>query len=86
MDQSLVFDLNQAAINGIRAAGATKQLILIEGNSYTGAWTWVSSGNADSLIDLVDPNDNIAYGTLFPIPSSGRSVHTPTSRRDAPVP
>ncbi|KAL7276380.1 hypothetical protein RUND412_000617 [Rhizina undulata] len=61
MDQTLVFNLNQACINGIRAAGATSQLILVEGNSYTGAWTWVSSGNAASLIDLVDPNDNFAY-------------------------
>ena len=40
MDQQLVFDLNQACIDGIRAAGATKQLILVEGNSWTGAWTW----------------------------------------------
>lgn len=43
MDQTLVFNLNQACINGIRAAGATSQLILVEGNSYTGAWTWYSS-------------------------------------------
>ncbi|KAI5807818.1 glycoside hydrolase superfamily [Peziza echinospora] len=61
MDQQLVFNLNQACINGIRAAGATTQLILIEGNSYTGAWTWVSSGNAASLVNLQDPNNNIAY-------------------------
>jgi endoglucanase len=40
MEQTLVFNLNQAAINGIRAAGATTQLILVEGNSYSGAWTW----------------------------------------------
>ncbi len=31
MDASVVADLNQAAINGIRAAGATTQLILVEG-------------------------------------------------------
>lgn len=42
MDNSLVLRLNQAAIDGIRAAGATSQYILIEGNSWTGAWTWVS--------------------------------------------
>ncbi|KAI5776409.1 glycoside hydrolase superfamily [Geopyxis carbonaria] len=61
MDQTLVFNLNQACINGIRAAGATSQLILVEGNSYTGAWTWVSSGNAASLINLKDPNNNMAF-------------------------
>lgn len=35
MDESLVVALNQAAINGIRAAGAT-QWITPEGNSWTG--------------------------------------------------
>nr|XP_036576842.1 cellulase [Colletotrichum truncatum]KAF6783663.1 cellulase [Colletotrichum truncatum] len=40
MDNSLVRDLNQAAIDNIRAAGATKQHIWIEGNSYSGAWHW----------------------------------------------
>ena len=37
---SLVEQLNQACINGIRAAGATSQYIFVEGTSYTGAWTW----------------------------------------------
>ena len=41
MDQTLVQRLNQAAIDGIRAAGATTQYILVEGNSWSGAWTWV---------------------------------------------
>lgn len=41
MDNTLVAQLNQAAINGIRAAGATSQYIFVEGNSYSGAWTWV---------------------------------------------
>jgi endoglucanase len=36
MDASLVLSLNQAAINGIRAAGATSQWITPEGNCYTG--------------------------------------------------
>lgn len=37
---SLVVQLNQACINGVRAAGATSQYIFVEGTSYTGAWTW----------------------------------------------
>ena len=32
MNNSLVYVLNQAAIYGIREAGATAQLILVEGN------------------------------------------------------
>jgi len=41
MDQNLVVRLNQAAIDAIRAVGATNQYILVEGNSWSGAWTWV---------------------------------------------
>ncbi|TDL25485.1 endoglucanase [Rickenella mellea] len=55
-----VFSLNQAAVNGIRSAGATSQLILVEGTSYTGAWTWVSSGNSAVFGAIKDPNNNVA--------------------------
>lgn len=61
MTNALVFSLNQAAITGIRNAGATSQTIFVEGNSYTGAWTWVSSGTSSTMVNLVDPNDNIIY-------------------------
>ncbi|KAI9880739.1 MAG: hypothetical protein M1830_000628 [Pleopsidium flavum] len=61
MDQRLVVDLNQAAIDGIRAAGATMQAILVEGNSYTGAWTWTTCGNGDTLGGLTDPAYTIIY-------------------------
>ncbi|KAJ5919801.1 hypothetical protein N7454_009636 [Penicillium verhagenii] len=59
MDQTLVLDLNQAAINGIRAAGATSQYIFVEGNSYTGAWTWTEYN--DNLVSLTDTEDKIVY-------------------------
>lgn len=61
MENSLVRDLNQAAIDAIRAAGATSQWIFVEGNAWSGAWSWVSSGNAESLVDLTDPEDKIIY-------------------------
>lgn len=61
MENSLVKNLNQAAIDAIRDAGATSQYIFVEGNSWSGAWTWVSSGNGDSLKDLTDPQDKIIY-------------------------
>ncbi|TEA22580.1 putative endo-beta-1,4-glucanase B [Colletotrichum sidae] len=57
MENSLIHDLNQAAITNIRAAGATKQNIWIEGNSYSGAWHWIESGSGDALKDLTDPAD-----------------------------
>ncbi|KAL5338413.1 glycoside hydrolase superfamily [Aspergillus crustosus] len=59
MDQDLVLNLNQAAIDGIRAAGATQQYIFVEGNSWSGAWTWVDVN--DNLKALTDPQDNIVY-------------------------
>ncbi|EGS18971.1 endoglucanase-like protein [Thermochaetoides thermophila DSM 1495] len=59
MDQNLVFQLNQAAIDGIRSAGATQQYIFVEGNSWTGAWTWnVTNTN---LAALADPENKIIY-------------------------
>lgn len=61
MENSLVAELNQAAITAIRGAGATSQYIFVEGNAYTGAWTWVSSGNGDALKDLTDPEDKLIY-------------------------
>ncbi|KAI3401070.1 hypothetical protein diail_214 [Diaporthe ilicicola] len=59
MDQTLVLNLNQAAINGVRAAGATSQYIFVEGNSYSGAWTWTTVN--DNLKALTDPQNKIVY-------------------------
>ncbi|ERS97498.1 hypothetical protein HMPREF1624_05666 [Sporothrix schenckii ATCC 58251] len=61
MDNTLVAQLNQAAIDGIRAAGATSQYIFVEGNSWSGAWHWVSSGTAPGMAGLTDPSDKIVY-------------------------
>lgn len=59
MDQDLVVNLNQAAIEGIRSAGATSQYIFVEGNSWTGAWTWTDIN--DNMKTLTDPQDKIVY-------------------------
>lgn len=59
MDQTLVLDLNQAAIDAIRAAGATSQYIFVEGNAWTGAWSWTA--NNDNLKALTDSEDKIVY-------------------------
>ncbi|TAQ86274.1 hypothetical protein B7494_g5383 [Chlorociboria aeruginascens] len=57
---TLTGSLMQACINGVRAAGATSQYIFVEGTSYTGAWTWTTSGNTD-LLTLTDPQNKIVY-------------------------
>ncbi|GAB7357671.1 hypothetical protein MBLNU459_g0162t1 [Dothideomycetes sp. NU459] len=67
MAGSLVAELNQAAINGIRAAGATTQYITVEGNAWTGAWTWTTATgtdgktNADTMGNLTDSADKLIY-------------------------
>ncbi|KAF5023471.1 hypothetical protein F66182_4471 [Fusarium sp. NRRL 66182] len=58
MDQNLVLNLNQAAINGIRAAGAT-QYIFVEGNQWSGAWSWPTVN--DNMKALTDPQNKIVY-------------------------
>ncbi|KAF2261470.1 glycoside hydrolase [Lojkania enalia] len=75
MDQTLVFNLNQAAIDGVRAAGATSQYITPEGNSWSGAWTWVSSGNAASLINLRDPQNKLIYQMHQYLDVDGSGTH-----------
>ncbi|CAE6387300.1 unnamed protein product [Rhizoctonia solani] len=60
IDASVVAQLMQAGINGVRSAGATSQLILVEGTSWAGAWTWTSSGNSGAFGSLTDPNNNFA--------------------------
>ncbi|TGO20974.1 hypothetical protein BPAE_0251g00070 [Botrytis paeoniae] len=54
-------ELNQACVTAIRGAGATSQYIFVEGTSYTGAWTWVSSGNSVSMLNITDPEDKLVY-------------------------
>lgn len=52
--------LAQAAIDAIRATGAN-QLILIPGTRWTGAHSWISSGNAEAMKNIQDPENNYAF-------------------------
>ncbi|TDZ18908.1 Endo-beta-1,4-glucanase B [Colletotrichum orbiculare MAFF 240422] len=58
MDQDLVLQLNQAAVDGIRDAGATNW-IWAEGNSWSGAHSWTSVN--DNMKGLTDPLDKTVY-------------------------
>ena len=61
----LILKNDQAAIDGIRAAGAA-QLILAPGNGFTGGHSWTQiTGNgaapsSDFMNQLVDPLENTA--------------------------
>ncbi|KAJ0114851.1 endo-beta-glucanase precursor [Diaporthe amygdali] len=52
-------ELNQACVDGVRGAGATSQYIFVEGTSYTGAWTWTTSGNSEHMGNITDSVDNL---------------------------
>ncbi|KAI0542082.1 glycoside hydrolase family 5 protein [Xylaria digitata] len=59
MDQTLVLNLNQAAIDAIRGAGATSQYIFAEGNGWSGAHAWNTTN--DNLKGLTDPSNKLLY-------------------------
>lgn len=56
----------QAAVTAIRQAGATTQLILLPGNNWTSAQTFVSNGSADALKKVVNPDGSIT-GLIFDV-------------------
>ena len=49
-----------AAIAAIRKAGA-KNLILVPGIAWTGAHSWLSSGNGDTMLGVVDPQKHFIF-------------------------
>ena len=53
-----------AAITAIRATGAS-QLILVPGNAFTGAWSWLEdyygTPNGEAMLTIDDPLDNFAF-------------------------
>jgi endoglucanase len=73
MDQKLVFDLNQAAIDAVRAAGATSQYIFAEGNGWSGAWSWNVTNN--NLAGLSDPQNKLVYQMHQYLDSDSSGTH-----------
>ncbi len=53
-------DIAQSVTNAIRETGA-RNLLLVPGTEYSGAHSWVSSGNAEQMATFVDPADNFAF-------------------------
>jgi len=64
----------QSVTNAIRATGARNRL-LVPGTAYSGAHSWVSSGNAAQMATFVDPADNFAFDVhqYLDADSSGKS-------------
>jgi len=68
-----------AAIAAIRSAGATN-LILVPGNGYTGAWTWLDNWygtpNGTVMSNIIDPGNNFAYDAHQYLDSDGSGTTT----------
>lgn len=56
----VLVDTQNLAIGAIRAAGA-RQLILVSGNAWSGAHSWITSGNAAAMTAIRDPAANFAF-------------------------
>ena len=68
MATSLVLANDQAAIDGIRAAGA-EQLIIAPGNGYTGGHAWLDSSQGD------DPSSDYLYKLVDPLNNTALDIH-----------
>lgn len=53
-------NITQQAVNAIRAAGIDNK-ILLEGTAWSGAHSWISSGNAAAFSNFKDPANNYAF-------------------------
>ncbi|KAH0269357.1 endo-beta-1,4-glucanase, partial [Aureobasidium melanogenum] len=80
---TLVAELNQAAINAIRSVGATSQYITVEGNAWTGAWTWTTTKgtdgktNGETMVNLTDSVENkLIYQMHQYLDSDGSGTHS----------
>jgi endoglucanase len=64
-----------AAIEAIRAAGASQE-ILVPGSYYDGAWTWTTSDNAAVIgTGVQDPAHNFAFEVHQYLDADGSGTH-----------
>lgn len=74
----------QAAIDAIRSAGAN-QLILVPGTQWTGAHSWIGSGNAEAMKSIHDPQNNYAFDMHQYFDSDSSGTHASCVAEDIGV-
>jgi len=78
----------QAAVTAIRTAGATSQIILLPGNNWTSAQTFVSNGSGPALLAVKNP-DGTTTNLVFDVhkyldsDNSGTSTECTTNNIDS---
>lgn len=73
-----IFQTVQAAVTAIRTAGATTQMILLPGNDFTGAQTYVSNGsfgNLSRVHNLDGSNTSLIFDVHKYLDSDGSGTH-----------
>jgi len=68
-------DIMQAVVNAIRATGATNK-ILVAGTSFSGAHSWIKSGNAAAFDNFKDPGNNFAFDVHQYLDKDSSGTHT----------
>jgi len=69
----------QVAVTAIRSTGATSQTILLPGDNYTGAGTFISSGSAQALNAVTNPDgsiDNLVFDVHQYLDSDNSGTNT----------
>ncbi|KAG6000551.1 hypothetical protein E4U21_005347 [Claviceps maximensis] len=84
LDLQLWANSCQAAVTAIRKAGATSQIILLPGTNFTNAETFVSSGSAEALARITNPDgstDNLMMDIhkYLDIDNSGSHIECTTN-------
>ena len=69
-------DAANAAVGAIRKTGA-KNLILVPGNAWSGAHSWVNSGN-NALLKIVDPANHYAFEAHQYLDADSSGTHPDT--------
>lgn len=69
----------EVAVNAIRRAGATSQIILLPGSNWSSAETFVSDGSADALNNITNPDGtktNLIFDVHMYLDSQGNGKST----------
>jgi len=85
MPDATLIEGEQAAINAIRATGA-RNLILVPGNNWTGAYSWCGwSTNSKIMLAITDPGNNFAFEVHQYVDSDSTGTKADITKNDPTI-
>lgn len=78
-DLARLVELQNETIAAIRRVGAG-QLILVSGGAWSGAHSWLSSGNSEAMLDIVDPGANFGFDVHQYLDADSSGTHSECAR------